>query len=146
MNLIYDSKRGAFHDKDYENAVTQEILDRSPHFQKYENTAGIYSIWYKQQCLYVGCSTTIGRRWANHCRNITDKKSLEYNKHQYYEMRKVFPDLTFVVEEIFPYDKDAYNTENEYFQELKKLEKSYIIKLDPIFNGGKDKFFQYIQI
>jgi hypothetical protein len=144
MSLIFDATRFQFHDKDYEKEVNQSILDANPHFKEYENIGGVYSIWYKDQCLYVGCSKTIGMRWANHCRNITDKKSLEYNKHQYAEMRKVYNDLSFVVEEIFPYD-EKYDKE-EYFSQLQKLEKKYKIELQPIFDGSKDLFFQYIDI
>lgn len=145
MNLIFDSTRGQFHDMHHEKEVVQSILDTTPHFKQYLGVGGVYSIWYKDQCLYVGCSKDIGWRWANHFRNITDKKSLEYDKHQYAEMRKVSNDLSFVVEEFFPYDENRYS-KDEYHLQLTKLEKSYKIKLEPIFDGSKDKFNQYIQI
>lgn len=144
--MSYDPTRYAEHDISYENKECEAIMQKYPKMTEYYGIGGIYSMWIGGTCIYVGCSINMGWRWAHHFFHITNKKSLEYNDNKYYQMRKAFDkgvDIKIVVEQIQPcpdgMDKKLYQ------QQLKNLEKQYIIELKPRLNNGKDKMTQHIE-
>lgn len=81
-------------------------------------TSGIYSIWAGNRCVYVGKSSNLLKRWAQH-KSLVERKIHWINEFNLFHTKE----LSFRVEKYCRGKK------------MNTLEKEYIKALEPIFNS-----------